>query len=576
MKTINPLVLALFASVLGLLLQACSTDNPGEIQSKADHLYTGGKLYTSNPEAPWAEAMAVKGDRILYVGSTEGADGFINANTRIHNLNGQMVLPGLIDAHAHPGNLALYNQWVALPEAKTLEQQLKDIAQLLKDQAGKEVVMGIGWDNIFFDKNGPTREMLDQLDNTRPVLLYDITMHSLWVNSKALEQSPLGVNPEDPVPGVAYFKRDKAGQLTGYITESAATLFTNPFYKMGFDEEKILFDYTDYLSKNGITALFDAGNFGLDDIVYAAVKRLDEQGRLAIRYHGSYTLFLPKQLPGAIGELKRMAELYNTENLRIDTLKVFYDGVIETHTAHLLEDYSDTPGNRGGSLFGEQEMLQLILDLEQEGFNLHVHTVGDQAVRAVLNAVEQARDSLARPLTIQVALTHLQVIDAADFKRFRALDVIAQFTPAWHGNDDEYYAAWLGERANHPYPVAALIEQGATINFSSDVYFPSEWEDGSASPFHGIQVGHTRSYPGDETASGPASEQLGLEVMLQGYTLNGARQLSRQQDIGSLVAGKKADFIVLKENLFTMDKNSLHTVVPAAVVFDGELVQGAL
>ena len=192
---------------------------------------------------------------------------------------------------------------------------------------------------------------------------------------------------------------------------------------MGEAEEVILADFINYLSNRGVTSLLDAGNFGLDEKVYRAVKRLDDNGALPMRYHGAYTVFLPNQAETAVEELKRLAAAYNSENLKIDTLKIFFDGVVETRTAHMLQDYDDTPGNRGGSLFGVDTLTKLILEVDQAGFNLHVHALGDQSSRTVLDAVEAARKQLARPLDITVAITHLQVIDAADFARYAELVV---------------------------------------------------------------------------------------------------------------------------------------------------------
>ncbi len=577
-----------FIAAMALLLSACdATEVPNppsnaaadasEVENPASHVFVGGDIFTSDEGTPRASVMAIRDDRIVYVGEPEGAQPFVADSTVTVDLTGKLILPGLIDAHTHPGYLAVYNRLIALPEAENREDQIEDIKTLLAEHASDEVIYAIGWDNRFFGTDGPSRTELDALESERPVLIYDITMHSLWVNSRALEVSGIGDNPTDPLPGVAYYKRDANGELTGYITEMAATLFANKFFQMGESEEATLFDYINYLSSRGVTALLDAGNFGLDEEVYSAVKRLDEKGSLPMRYHGAYTVFLPDQAENALEELQRLAAAYNSENLKIDTLKVFFDGVVETRTAHMLQDYSDTPGNRGGSLFGVETLTELVLELDQAGFNLHVHALGDQSSRTVLDAIEAARKQLGRPLDITVAITHLQVIDPADFARYAELDVIGQFTPAWHYYDEPFYAEALGERAKHPYPVAELMKAGATVNFSNDVYFPSEWLDDSASPFTGIQVGHTRRGRGttpDDPASGPQSEQLSRESMVRGYTMGGALQLGTEGATGSLVAGKKADFIVLDEDLFSMDAARISEVIPATVVLNGKLVQG--
>ncbi|MEP5566956.1 MAG: amidohydrolase [Halioglobus sp.] len=573
----SALVLAACESGQTPTKQASAEVDTDAMANAASYVFTGADIFTANDDAPAASVIAIKDDKIVYVGDSEGAASVVGENTVTVDLKGKLILPGLIDAHTHPGYLAMYNRLIGLPEAESREDQIEDIKTLLAENADEEIIYAIGWDNRFFGTDGPTRTELDALESERAVLIYDITMHSLWVNSKALEISGIGENPVDPLPNVAYYKRDANGELTGYITETAATLFANLFFDMGEAEELILFDYINYLSSRGVTSLLDAGNFGLDEKVYSAVKKLDEKGALPLRYHGAYTVFLPDQAENAVKELQRLATAYNSENLKVDTLKIFFDGVVETRTAHMLQDYEDTPGNRGGSLFGIDKLTSLILQLDEADFNLHVHALGDQSSRTVLDAVETAREQLGRPLNISVAITHLQVIDAADFARYGELNVIGQFTPAWHYFDEPFYSGALGERAKHPYPVAELIKEGATVNFSSDVYFPSEWADHSASPFTGIQIGHTRqdreSGP-EDPVSGPEHEQLSLETMIKGYTMGGAIQLGTDVELGSLKVGNKADFIILDEDLFSMDATKINEIIPKAVVLNGELVQG--
>lgn len=213
-----------------------------------------------------------------------------------------------------------------------------------------------------------------------------------------------------------------------------------------------------------------------------------------------------------------------------------------------------------------------MLELDREGLHLHIHALGDQAVRTALDAVENTRETLGRPLRSRVALTHLQLVDEVDWPRFGELEVTAQFTPAWHGNDDAVYGAALGDRVAHTYPVRPLLDSGAVVNFSSDVYFPSEWHDGSASPFTGMQVGHRRQYREDAPdgpRSGPPGERLPLEALVQGYTRAGAWQLGQESILGSLEVGKRADFVVLGEDLFTMDSTRISDMKPELVVLDG-------
>lgn len=554
-----------------LALSACAAQPP-----EANTVYHNARIYTANPDMPWAEAMVVSGDKLTYVGDNDVATKY-RAREKV-DLDGRLVLPGLIDAHVHPGFIAMYAELLPLPEAEDRESQMQDIAKLIADNSDKDLIFAIGWNNEFFGTAGPHRRDLDALESSRPVIIFDITMHSLWANTRALELSGIGDDPVDPWPGVAYFARDETGALTGYITESAAFSLAGRLTEVGEKEEQILEKFLSDLNQDGVTAVFDAGNFGRDDEIYSAVTRMDRRGDLPVRYFGSYSIMLPANYDNAVAELKRMNESYRSENVRIDTLKVFYDGVVETRGAHLLEDYTDMPGHRGASLFGADNLKQLILDLDRENLHLHIHTIGDQAARSALDAVERAQAELNRPVRSRVTLTHLQVVDKDDYARFAELGVIAQFTPAWHGHDHGYYYPALGGRADTPYPVQPILDAGAKVSFSSDVYFPSEWHDGSASPFTGIQVGHTRQYREDAPhgPTGLESEKLGINVLIDGYTSGAAWQLGQEAIQGMLKPGFLADFIVLDADLFTMPAHTISELEPSAVFIGGEIVQGSL
>lgn len=568
MTTINPSILParLPVALLALAVLSASADTT---------LWKNARIYTANPGQPWATALAVHDERVLAIGNEAAVRQAAGTFDVEHDLDGRLLLPGLVDAHAHPGWIAMGSGLLELPKAPDRASQLADIAALIAAHPDRSVIEGIGWDNRWFGTDGPHRRDLDALESDRPVILHDITKHTIWVNTRALERAGVDRNVVDPLPGVAYYQRDEQGELTGYITESAATDFANRLATFDQNAEDVLLDYLRYLASVGVTTVFDAGNFGTDETIYAAVSRLDKAGLLPQRYFGSYTLFLRRDLPGAIDTLKSLGTQFNSDRVRIDTLKIYLDGVIESRTGHLLEDYSDTPGNRGGSLLSRAELVGLITELDDEGLHLHIHTLGDQAVRTALDAVSDARATLGRPLAIRVALTHLQLIDPADWPRFAELDVIAQFTPAWHGYDVPFYEAALGERVNHTYPVRPLVDSGAVVNFSSDVYFPSEWRDGSASPFTGMQVGHRRQFREDAPdgpRNGPANERLPLEVLVDGYTRAGAWQLGQEKALGTLEAGKLADFIVLDQDLFSMDPARIHELEPGLVVIDGQPV----
>jgi predicted amidohydrolase YtcJ len=444
----------------------------------------------------------------------------------------------------------------------------------------RPVLMGGFWRNELFGKQGPHKRDLDRIESSRPVVLYDWWGHSVWANSKALEVAGVGRDTPDVIPGLAFYQRDEDGEASGWVTESAASVFVKHFQTITPAVEQSLMRFLRYLRDLGVTTLLDAGNFGWDDEVFALISRWDREGVLPLRYHGAYTLFLPDDLPDAVAKLKRMRKTYGSDRVRIDTLKVFLDGVIETRTADMSDDYLDTPGNSGRSLLNQKQLSQLILDLNAEDLNMHVHTVGNQAIKTMLNAVEEARKSLSEPLKIRVALCHLEVMDNSDFNRFKDLGVIASFTPHWHGGDgDGALALAIGDNSRSMMRAQPLISDGAVVTFSSDITGEAEKDSDRANPYLGMQIGHNRKdvEGGDQATLGPPlSERLRLDSLVSGYTGNAAFQLGRSDELGSIEVGKRADLVVLDRNLFEVDRYDIHKLRPVAVVMDGRFVHGVL
>jgi predicted amidohydrolase YtcJ len=257
------------------------------------------------------------------------------------------------------------------------------------------------------------------------------------------------------------------------------------------------------------------------------------------------------------------------------------DGVNENRTGAMLEPYEDDPGNRGNTMMTTDELRDFLLELNEEKLDLHLHTVADRAVRTVLDAVEAARNSAGGELYPRVTVCHLDIIDPPDYARIKELGVVCNYTPWWHGvNYDDTVLHALGEeRYARTLILKPLFDMGAVVTFGSD-----DWDLEYMSPFLGMQIGHTRQYPEEweepgfdiEEIRGPESEQLDLELLIRGYTINGAYQLRMEDKIGSIETGKLADLVVLDENLFEMDPYDIYEIEPAAVMMEGELLHGAL
>lgn len=545
----------------------------------ADSVFINGDIYLGQVRNPWANEVAVTDGRFIYVGDDAAAH--IGPETQVFDLEGRMAMPGMVDGHTHVGLVALSSNLVEMDPASTRAELMLNIQQMVEDHAEQAVIIGGYWPNELFGEEGPHKKDLDVIESKRPVILYDELTHSVWANSKALEMAGVTSETPDIVPGFSFYQKDENGEPTGWITESAASVFINNFQEVSLQVESAMLEYLNYFKSMGVTTLLDAGNFGLDQEVYAAVSELDQQGLLPVRFHGSYTLFIPQDAPTAVQTLKALGEQYNSENVKIDTLKVFFDGVVDTRTAAMLEDYLDTPGNSGETLLDRRQVHDLIVELDAEGLNFHAHTVGDRATRTLLDGIEDAHATLGRPPAIRTTLCHLEFVADTDFARFRPLGIVSNFTPHWaHGTDLSWYEAGIGALAFDMQRGQPMLSDGAWVSFSSDNTTESEWKSprASSSPFTGMQVGHTRQDVGigaDDPILPPASERLQLGDLLNGYTSGGAYQLGRS-DIGSIAVGKRADMVVLDQNIFEINPYDIHRTKPIAVIVDGEIEVGEL
>lgn len=559
-----------------LALTACG----GGEESSADTVMINGRIYLGNVDNPWASGIAIKGDRFVYVGNDAAAH--IDSTTEVYDLEGRAVLPGLIDSHAHPGMVAMSEGQVVLDDALTKAELLIAIRKMVAEHPEKDILVGGFWANEFFGVDGPRKEELDAIEPDRPLILYDYWTHSIWVNTAALNRAGVTRDTKDIVAGFSEYKKGPDGEPSGWITESAASVFLSNFLWVSPAVEESILDYLSYFRSVGVTTVLDAGNFGLDREVYAAISRLDKEGKLPVRYHGAYTLFIPDDLPAAVQTLKKLGDDFNSDNVRIDTLKVFFDGVMETRTAALSFDYLDTPGNSGEALLSREQVHQLILELEAEGLNFHAHSVGDRATTTLLDAIQDAHDSLSRPPKIRITICHLEITKKSDFSRFKRLGVVANFTPHWAvGGDLSWLEKGIGSEVNNMQRAQPMISDGAMVTFSSDNTDSSEWryDRESSSPFVGIQVGHTRQdieVGEDGEFLPPLSERLQLDDLLNGYTSNAAYQLAREDEIGTIAVGFRADVVVLNQDLFAVDDADIHKTKPIAVMVDGKFVSGSL
>jgi predicted amidohydrolase YtcJ len=567
-----------------------SSSQPDEYaneQQPADWVLTGGRIFTVDDRNPWAEAVAMRGGEFVFVGDGPGVEAFVGEATRTVDLSGRLVLPGLIDAHTHPAYVELEQFGAALPETSP-EELLEAVGAYAESHPDDDWIRLCCWPSQFYvrGKEGPHKRELDAIVPDRPVWITSLPWHSYWLNSKALERLGIEEDTPDPRPGIAMYARDEDGNLTGWVKEGAGWQhFTRVFEVDPAAHREGVLAFLDELSVHGVTTVYDAGNFGFEDEVYGFLAQLEKKGELLLRYEGTYQVFAPERTKHAVAEMKRLRRAYGGERLQFNTIKLFMDGVNSNRSGAMLEPFSDNPDYVGVTMLSVEELRDFLLELHAEKFDLHIHTIGDLAVRRALDAVEAARAAVDGELYPRVSLSHLEFVDPVDLPRFKELGVIANFTPWWFGAPAEHMLAAYGEeRFSNSYPARSLSELGAIVTYSSD-----EWFVGVGSPFLGMEVGHNRQDPVDRTERAeygqadrlpgirePKSERLDLEQLVRGYTIDAAYPFRMEDRIGSIEVGKLADLVVLDDQLFEMDRYEIHEIRPSLVMMEGEVIHGGL
>lgn len=573
------------AVLLGVLAASCGS---GGDQESAELILTGARIFTSNTQQSWAEAVAIRGGRFVYVGDSAGAAEFRSDDTQVVDLDGRLVIPGLVDSHAHPGYIDVeqYGEISATTEAELLVA--------VKEYA--DANPGDGWlrlccwpiDLYVEGARGPHKEVLDSVVSDRPVWFVSEWWHSGWLNSRALEELGVDENTSDPKPGVAAFVRAENGEPTGWVKEGGGWQFfaehfpiDDPEHKNSHEEN--MMTGLKLLSESGVTTLYDAGNFGFGDLVYGFMAGLEAEGRLPVRYEGTYQVFTPDRRHSAVSEMKRYRSEYGGDLLQFNTVKLFMDGIYQNRTSAILEPYVDDPSYVGDTILSVEELREFLLELSEERLDIHIHAEGDLAIRRILDAVEGAQGIAKETFYTRVTISHLGLIDQADMPRIAELGVIANYTPWWfttEENDPERES--LGDtRFGRMFNPKPLFDLGVNVTLSSDEWWGGELLPTYLNPYFGMQIGHTRKLPREwremeEQTRPPVDGQLSIEQIIMGYTLNGARQVRMESEIGSIEKGKLADLIVLNDNLFEMDSDEIWKTRPAVVFMEGEVIHGAL
>jgi predicted amidohydrolase YtcJ len=559
-KTRVTALVFLAATILSL---SCLGGRPAE---RADLLLTNGAVYTMNAARPWATAVAVAKGKILYVGDDRGARRLRGGSTIVADLGGKMVLPAFQDSHIHLVSGGVELGLCNLNGLRTKEDVFAKIKAYAAANPDEGWVTGGGWDLPVFPQADPRKEDLDAIVPDRPAALSSADGHSTWVNSRALKLA--GVTKDTPDPAGGRVERDpKTGEPSGTLRESAAGLVDKLVPELGLE---------DYII--GLRAgLLLANRFGIASIIEAsagenildAYAALDRSGELSARVLASLYVDTDKGT-AEVERLVKLRDAYRGARLKSTAAKIFADGVMEPHTAALLEPYIDRPGDRGTPLLEPEAFDALATALDAAGFQIHVHAIGDRAIRMSLDAFEAAgRANGFRDMRHHIA--HLELIDPADIPRFKRLGVTANFQALWAYADPyitDLTLPILGPgRSRWLYPIGSVAATGAVIAGGSD------WSVSSMNPLEAIQVALTRRGPDDPPGDAwIPEEKVDLETMLRAYTTNGAWLSRDEKTRGSLEPGKAADLIVLGRNLFKIPASEIGRVKVLLTLLDGREV----
>jgi hypothetical protein len=490
------------------------------------------------------------------------------------------MLPAFHDAHTHPVWGGISHSGCALYDGNSPEDYQKIVARCAAEEPGTGWIYGSGWKDGLFPPDGvPDKKVLDVVAPDRPVAFTNVGGHGIWVNSKALEVAGITRDTKDPPNG--RIDRDQNGEPIGSFQEAAVELIVKKLPPPSEKAREQALGYArDYFNGNGIVGWHDAlvpisgdepGQAippGVPQTYATMAKNGTLQGhvRLALAWDTKRGV---EQIPDLVAAAEKLA----AAGVAAKSVKFLLDGVPAQRTAALIEPYTDMPGFKGDLHIEPAVLKDAVTRLDAEGFQVHIHAIGDQAVRTALDAFAQARERNGvndhRHL-----LSHVNLIAKDDLPRFKDLGVIVIFQPLWACMDD--YMVLVGARVGparmeHMYPVMSLLSAGGKVAYGSD------WPVASANPLEGIEVALTRRAPGatDGELLAP-EERVTLEQAIESYTINSAYASHLEDRSGSLVVGKSADLVVLDRDLFEIPANEISKTQVLVTLFAGEVVHGDL
>lgn len=513
-----------------------------------DLIVLNGNIVTMDPLTPRVEALAVHGGRVAALGTNADTQRLARSGTEIIDAGGRMVLPGFQDTHIHLQDSGQAFAQNANLEALRTADELVAALKAFGDTHRGEWVNGVGWYTGIFTDTNLTRDVLDRAVPDRPSFILASDGHNACLNSTACEILGLVKGVEDPFNG--HFVRDEDGVPTGMLHEDALDWARERMPPLADDDyaEGIRFAQA-LANRHGITGVLDASVGERHARIYAG---MEARGELTVRVRATAKVEPYEATAEALARVSALRARHHSEMFHIHSAKFFLDGVLENRTGAMITDYSDAIGGNAPLMFHPAQIAELFTAFDAARFQIHVHVIGDMAVRAALDGLETARHANGSWPSLH-QLAHVQCIDPADIPRFRELGVMANIQPLWARHEPSVTDVALPmvgeERGKWMYAFRSLIDAGAGYALSSD------WGVSTLNPFEIMETAITRQPPG-RPSSHPVflpEQRMTREECLKGYTTFAAEAAWRTADTGSLAVGKYADLIVLDRDIFTCD-----------------------
>lgn len=528
----------------------------------ADLVLLDGAIWTVNPDEPWAEAVALKGERILKVGSTAEIKRLIGDNTQVIDLKGELALPGFIDVHTHylEGGFALLG--VNLREAESRKEFIELIQEKVKELERGEWILNGDWDHQQFDPPElPRKDWIDKVTPHNPVCINRHDGHMVLVNSLALKIA--GITGDTPSPkGGEIIKNPNTGEPTGILKDAAMDLVSKHIPEPSLKEKlKAAEKALEHSVENGVTSVHDMASFS----TFEVYQQLLKAGKLRARL----TVYIPITEVESFVHLKQKTPS-ETNFLKLGGLKGFVDGSLGSSTALFFEPYTDDPTKRGllhAQMFPEGIMEKRIMLADEACLQVAIHAIGDKANHIILDIFEKViRQNRERDRRWRIE--HAQHLLPEDIERMAKLRLIASVQP-YHAIDDGRWAVKkIGkERCRYTYAFKSLLEKGVRLACGSD------WTVAPLDPLSGIYAAVTRQTTDGKNPQGwIPEEKISLEEAIKGYTLNGAYAEFSEKIKGSLEKGKLADLVVLNQNIFKILPEEIKNVRVKMTILNGKLI----